>query len=79
MLSTTAFAIGHAAVPDAPREAPMEFRWVAVLSLWTLLSGPILTQPAHQPPVVGPRLDAQPPAGNGTPASPGSPAVRSQR
>jgi hypothetical protein len=40
----------------------MEFRWVAVLSLWTLLSGPVLTQPSHQPPAVGPRLDAQPPA-----------------
>jgi len=40
----------------------MEFRWVAALSLWTMLSGPVLTQPAHQPPAAGPRLDAQPPA-----------------
>ena len=24
----------------------MEFRWVAALTLWTMLSGPILSQPA---------------------------------
>lgn len=24
----------------------MEFRWVAVLALWTMLSGPILSQPS---------------------------------
>lgn len=27
----------------------MEFRWIAVLALWTLLSGPILSQPSPQP------------------------------
>ena len=26
----------------------MEFRWIAVLALWTLLSGPILSQPSPQ-------------------------------
>jgi hypothetical protein len=32
-------------------EAPvMEFRWVAGLTLWTMLSGPILSQPAPQRP-----------------------------
>jgi hypothetical protein len=36
----------------------MEFRWVAGLSLWTLLSGPVLTQPSHQPPApAAPRLE----------------------
>jgi hypothetical protein len=34
--------------PDAD-EASMEFRWIAVLALWTLLSGPILTQPGPPP------------------------------
>jgi hypothetical protein len=34
-------------------EAPMEFRWIAVLALWTLLSGPILTQPSPQPLTAG--------------------------
>ena len=34
-------------------EAPMEFRWIAVLALWTLLSGPILTQPGPQPATAG--------------------------
>lgn len=31
----------------------MEFRWVAGLTLWTMLSGPILSQPspAARPPV----------------------------
>jgi hypothetical protein len=57
----------------------MEFRWVAVLSLWTLLSGPILTQPSHQPPVVGPRLDAQPPAPKRAPSRPHTPTATSQR
>ena len=28
----------------------MEFRWVAGLTLWTMLSGPILSQPAPQRP-----------------------------
>ena len=32
----------------------MEFRWIAVLALWTLLSGPILTQPSPQPLTPGP-------------------------
>jgi len=32
----------------------MEFRWIAVLALWTLLSGPILSQPSPQPLPVGP-------------------------
>jgi len=30
----------------------MEFRWVAVLTLWTMLSGPILSQPS--PPKAAP-------------------------
>jgi hypothetical protein len=31
----------------------MEFRWVAGLTLWTMLSGPILSQPAPpRPPMV---------------------------
>jgi len=30
----------------------MEFRWVAALTLWTMLSGPILSQPP--PPRVAP-------------------------
>jgi hypothetical protein len=38
--------------PDAD-EASMEFRWIAVLALWTLLSGPILTQPSPQPLTAG--------------------------
>ena len=38
--------------PDAV-EASMEFRWIAVLALWTLLSGPILTQPSPQPLTAG--------------------------
>ena len=38
--------------PDAV-EAFMEFRWIAVLALWTLLSGPILTQPSPQPLTAG--------------------------
>jgi hypothetical protein len=40
----------------------MEFRWVAGLTLWTMLSGPILTQPSNprpaataRPPVLSPR------------------------
>jgi len=42
-------------VPDAPdaEEASMEFRWIAVLAIWTLLSGPILTQPGPQPVTAG--------------------------
>jgi hypothetical protein len=28
----------------------MEFRWVAALALWTMLSGPILSQPAPSRP-----------------------------
>jgi hypothetical protein len=28
----------------------MEFRWVAGLTLWTMLSGPILSQPSPQRP-----------------------------
>jgi hypothetical protein len=31
----------------------MEFRWIAVLALWTLLSGPILTQPGPPPVTAG--------------------------
>jgi len=57
----------------------MEFRWVAVLSLWTLLSGPVLTQPAHQPPAAGPRLDAQPPAPKGDSPRTVTPATTSRR
>jgi hypothetical protein len=35
----------------------MEFRWVAVLTLWTMLSGPILSQPAPpRPPAPMPRF-----------------------
>jgi hypothetical protein len=40
----------------------MEFRWVAALSLWTLLSGPVLTQPSHQPPAVPPFPSVRPSA-----------------
>ena len=39
-------------VPDG-LEASMEFRWIALLALWTLLSGPILTQPSPQPLTAG--------------------------
>ena len=45
----------------------MEFRWVAVLTLWTMLSGPILSQPAPpRPPAPTPRFGA---------ASPGKPVT----
>jgi len=30
----------------------MEFRWVAGLTLWTMLSGPILSQPSPPRPAV---------------------------
>ena len=30
----------------------MEFRWVAGLTLWTMLSGPILSQPSNPRPAV---------------------------
>jgi hypothetical protein len=40
-------------MPAAEREVPvMEFRWVAGLTLWTMLSGPILSQPSPQRPAV---------------------------
>jgi hypothetical protein len=42
----------HRGSPEAD-EASMEFRWIAVLALWTLLSGPILTQPSPQPVAAG--------------------------
>jgi hypothetical protein len=43
----------------------MEFRWVAVLTLWTMLSGPILSQPAPpRPPTPMTRL------GTGSPSQP---------
>lgn len=32
----------------------MEFRWVAALTLWTMLSGPILSQPAPPKPAPAP-------------------------
>jgi hypothetical protein len=31
----------------------MEFRWVAGLTLWTMLSGPILSQPSPPRPALG--------------------------
>jgi hypothetical protein len=30
----------------------MEFRWVAALTLWTMLSGPILSQPSPPRPTL---------------------------
>ena len=48
MVAKTGDTIRGPTLPDAV-EASMEFRWIAVLALWTLLSGPILTQPSPQP------------------------------
>jgi hypothetical protein len=39
--------------PPPNVEVPvMEFRWVAGLTLWTMLSGPILSQPSPPRPTV---------------------------
>jgi hypothetical protein len=43
----------------------MEFRWVAALALWTMLSGPILSQPT--PPRAAPPM---PRLGAGSPVHP---------
>jgi hypothetical protein len=33
------------------KEIPMEFRWIAILALWTMLVGPMLNGPlASRPP-----------------------------
>jgi hypothetical protein len=48
----------------------MEFRWVAALTLWTMLSGPILSQPS--PP--RPALSAAPRFVFTSPKAPTSPA-----
>ena len=42
----------------------MQFRWIALLALWTCLSGPILG---------GPASSARPPEPHVTPASPWTP------
>jgi hypothetical protein len=50
----------------------MEFRWVAGLTLWTMLSGPILSQPAPQRPsalAARPAVKAQKPLPILTPAN----------
>jgi hypothetical protein len=51
----------------------MEFRWVAGLTLWTMLSGPILSQPspAARPPVAlaRPAVAAPKPLPTATPAN----------
>ena len=54
MVAKTGDTIRGPTLPDAV-EASMEFRWIAVLALWTLLSGPILTQPSPQPLTAGQR------------------------
>jgi len=56
----------------------MEFRWVAALTLWTMLSGPILSQPTppkSAPPL--PRLGASSPV-KAVPTAP-TPAAPVQR
>ncbi len=40
----------------------MEFRWVAALTLWTMLSGPILSQPAAPRPAPPPMYRFSTPA-----------------
>jgi hypothetical protein len=50
----------------------MEFRWVAVLALWTMLSGPILSQPS--PPRPAYAVAARPVIGGARPAPIAPPA-----
>lgn len=38
----------------------MEFRWVAAITLWTVLAGPILAPPAPSSSLRDPVLDAAP-------------------
>jgi len=57
----------------------MEFRWVAGLTLWTMLSGPILSQPSPPRPGVAlarPPLPTPKPLTAATPANAVSQALR---
>jgi hypothetical protein len=47
----------------------MEFRWVAALTLWTMLSGPILSQPAPPRPAALARPVLIPPSAKPAPPS----------
>jgi hypothetical protein len=57
----------------------MEFRWVAGLTLWTMLSGPILSQPSPQRPsgaMAHPTMAAPKPLPAATPKHAPTPARR---
>jgi hypothetical protein len=56
--------------PLSKRNLFMEFRWIALIALWTLLSGPIFYSPSSKP---GQEVGQQSTASGKLPASDASP------